>query len=255
MNKMLKLTMLFAAMMGNYAKAEIEPGFYKAHFKNSKGRNDGRARIFIENAMVDGVSVSYGLILNDKIDQAAAFKIEELPDGTQAWIRLTQKAAGLIGSNANQDAIYNVNFVKEGMSQKLIFTPTAYASTLGCSAELVGKKRHSQSWEELPIENETFKGRGKQRVIVRNNQITGRYYVAGVIKNGSSAVSEVIPNVGAVRAQALNSESEDGRSMDRQMTALITIIHKKWNLFNQDRLKVIKISASGCFDDTSTLHN
>ena len=249
----LKLTMLVA--MACSAKAEIQPGFYKGHFKNDRGHNHGVARIFIENVQVDGMPVSYGLILNDKQDTASAFKIEELSDGTQAWIRITEKASGLIGSNSDQDAIYNVSMVKDGLTHKLNFTPTNLANSLGCKMEIISKKRESQDWQQLPTEAESYKAyRGKQKVFVSKTTINGRYYVGTQLKSGTSNVSEVIPNIGVIRSQSLNSESEDGRSMDRQITALITIIHRKYNIFGGYRLKMVNLSANGCFDGTNTLH-
>jgi len=257
MNKLIKLTMLTALMMGGYAQASIEAGFYKGNFKNEHGKNSGESRIFIENVEVDRVPVSYGLIMNlggfldTKTISASVFRIEELPDGSQAWIRVSEKQSGLIGSNENQEALYNVSLVKDGCTKTLNFVPTDYAVSLGCKMELVAKKRNGQSWKTLPTDGEIFvRSEGRQKTTVSATQINGRYYVSDQLKNGSANVSEVIPNVGVIRSESLNSESEDGRSMDRQITAMITIIHRS---ILGDRLKIVKLSATGCFDQTSTL--
>lgn len=234
------------------AQAEVATGYFKGEFRNVVGDSEGTAHVFVETVMAREVPVSYGLLIRASDAKAALFRIEEVDDGTQAWVRLGQMQAGLLGTNISQDAAFSAQTV----DGKLVLTPSTATMIAGCLREVTVARAKGLSWVALPKQVMVFEGDGLTRVQVSERKLSGKFRLSGKMLNGNFSLTEVIPGVAALRSEVLNSESPDGRSLERDIAALVVMIFKERVIFaNENNLKLIKITdgIGACLDDVTDM--
>jgi hypothetical protein len=221
-----------------------------AHAEESTYFKAGSNQILIETVQMDGVAVSFGLIINNEQSRAALYRIEPVDAISQAWIRMTQDASGLIGTNANEDATFSASIV----DQTLTLTPTNFGAAAGCNAEIRATSARGVSWLQFPAGVMRFSGENGSAVVFSTTAMTGSFKVGGRVYNGTFAVQPVIAGIGAIHAQELSPDSPNGRSLSRTIASLVALIHEDGFFKNSNSLKLIKISnGSTCFDNEASL--
>jgi hypothetical protein len=221
----LALTALLSA-----ARAEVPAGYFKA---------DNHTDVVIETASEAGVPVSYALLLRQDGKLASLYRIEELDDGTQSWVRLRQLSSGLIGTDIDDRASFTGRTIQDGGKSKLILTPVGQERDT-----IEAKQNNGMNWIALPSGTNSVRFEsGGNKVFINQSVLSGDFMIGGQSFHGSFAIDPVIPGIGALHAQALDSESASGRSLQRNISALIAVVSRRGLFGSGDRLELIRISA------------
>lgn len=242
--------------LGASSQAAVPVGYFKGSFKNSKGEYKSTAHVFIRTSDVGGVPVSYGLMVRASDEKAALFRIEELDDSTQAWIRLSITPSGLIGTNIGHEAAFSGQVLRDGIS----LIPTAFGQGHGCGEEIWMEPKDGMAWKTLDASGKTFAFDFRKDMSVTltfgngAGVLSGKLELAGQLLNGTFNLSEIIPGAAMMRPQVLSSESSDGRSLERNVSALVAMIYKDgWFGGGDDAIRFVKISNGdrACLDDST----
>jgi hypothetical protein len=199
---------------------------------------------------MNGVPVSFGLIIDNDQSKAALYRIEPVDAISQAWIRMTQNEGGLIGTNVNEEATFSASVV----DQTLTLTPTDFGAAAGCNTEIRAESARGASWLPLPSGVMRFSGETGSTVVFSSTAMSGAFKVKSRNYSGTFAVQPVITGIGALHDQQLSPDSPSGRSLSRTITSLVALIHEEGFFRDSKSLKLIRISnGSACLDDEASL--
>lgn len=227
------------------SKSGIVPGYF------SSGSTD----IIVEEAMEDGAPVDYGLIMREHGHKSAAlYRIDELDDGTQSWVRLRALPSGLIGTDEDQKATWNVQVFQKGSKKELVLNPVS-----GNGEKIEADEDSGLSMKELPADGATVQFGcslcwfSSEKVFVNKTQLSGDFKIGDQNYHGTFAIDPVIPAVGVLRAEKVDSETSSGRSLDRGISGLVVLIQKGRIFGSSDRLELIRISNTDGEDRTESI--
>lgn len=128
------LSILAGLLLSATGHAEIVTGYYKSTDEGLSGTIE--SRLYIKKVEFGGVSTYYGLLVWGA-HYISLYKIEEIDDSTQAWVSIHQSSDGILTSNIDQQATYQVtSLVKRGRKNaiegaELKFQWTPLTKTLG----------------------------------------------------------------------------------------------------------------------------
>lgn len=101
---MVVASLFFAAA----AKAEVIPGYYESTKEDLSGTF--RSRLYIKKVEFGGVETFYGLLVWGA-NYISLYKIEEIDDSTQAWVSIHQGQDGILKTDMDQQATYQVTSI------------------------------------------------------------------------------------------------------------------------------------------------
>jgi hypothetical protein len=228
--------------LATWAHAGVPTGYFRAD----------HADVFMESASEGGVPVSYALLLRGDSKVASVYRIEELDDGTESWVRLHQLSSGVIGADEDDTASFSGQMVQDGgkdsSKQKLVLSP------LGQEHDRIeAKQDKGMSWVSLPATASAvrFGVNDGNKVFVSETELTGDFTIGKQSYHGSFAIDPVIPGIGALRAEAPDSESASGRSLQRTISALIAVVSHQSTFGSGSRLELIQIGGDNNGGDPS----
>lgn len=213
-----------------------------------------RADILVEAATEGGVPVNYALVLRNSGKSASLFRIEELDDGTQSWIRLHALSSGVIGADEDQQASYTGQVVQDGSRQKLILTPISQ-NRANSADRIEAKQDKGLSWSPLPESDSAVQfGSGHDtKVFVSRSKLIGDFSIGDHAYHGTFSIDPVVPGVGALRAEAPDSEASSGRSLQRSISGLVAVVNHQGFFGSNDCLELIQITDQDNGGDAATL--
>jgi hypothetical protein len=243
MNQYLRNTWvtLIAMLFCTVAVAAVQEGTYQA----------GDSKIYIKTIRDGAMETSYALLVHTDTSVAGdpqymgLFRIEEVNGDTQAWVGLMQTSDNILGANYGQAALYEVRIL--GRSS-LRLTLTSYASRY-CTWQPPRDFEFVEAggWSALPT-NEVGHNSDKAKLTFKPTRQASQSLLSGWVKlrendlniGGNFMVTELLPGVGVARENRLDSESLDGRSQARPISALIVSFSQKsfWR-GNQSTLGII----------------
>ena len=240
------------------AWADLPSGYFKGSFSGRKNRTGNNAHVFIQTVNWNGYPVSYGMVIDgdEPLSDSALYRIEEVDANTQSWVRLGQSESGILAANPSQEADYSVTLKPtQGSAYRLTMIPTQSGRAVGCAFEITADTADGSSWLPLPQSGTvTVSGPQGSHVTWTPTSFEGKFAFLGTSFQGSFSQSPALPGVNSVRAQTLNPEVADGRSLDRKIVALLTWIKRSGSgLFSRskDELRLIALpnkSSRSCMD-------
>ena len=242
------------------ANAAVTNGFFAGAYLGSKQR----AHVFVKSVKTRAngfvTTTNYGLIIR-KGQTASFFRIEELEDGTQAWVELFQTADNLLASEPTQSATYEGRMVVRNSNQYLTLSPTPFGKTLGCNEIIEARPSDQLSWVSFPKTGDHYTS-SHGKFDYTYGHINGRFDLDGSQYNGDFTLEPLTLGAALLRSRTLDSEAESGHSLQKEFTALvISIKHKDRELlvFNDDyvelRLIRLKPGIASCQMPSSKVDN
>lgn len=231
--------LVLGALWAATALADIRQGYFRG---DSVGDGSRDVRIFIRTHGTGNAQTTYGLIVEDD-DGASVFRIEELDDGTQAWVQLFQASNFILSADISQEATYSgVTFKTRFGGDRLRLTPTAFGRKVGCSREYIVKPKGGLIWQSPPKKDLRVTGSSDSELQVKPISMMGNFKLDGVSYNGTFSLKELVPGISLLRAKGLNAESADGKAMEKEITAVVaTVYHDRLILWNYSEIYLVRL--------------
>lgn len=198
----------------------IKDGFYSGKFSGGS-----RAGVYIKRVLQKTVygqeEVIYGLMLTKAHGGSGAlYRVEELEDGTQAWIELVQTSDNVLSTGDTMEAAYIAS--TEDGGRKIRLSPTAYGQKLGCNKEFSGKRSSKQVWAAIPASGIDV---DHSDAVISSKSLTGSFTIDGVRYNGPFSLTKLIDGAYLIRAQVYDAEASDGRELKKEISALVVSVY------------------------------
>lgn len=207
-------------------------------------------------------TTAYGLMV--RADQTASlYRIEELADGTQAWVELFQTSDNLLASDDNQSATFSGQIVRRDGDTYLTLSPTDFGEKLGCTEIIEAKASDRQRWAEFPKGSGRLDSRKSGVVDYVPGRLTNaRIDLDGATLTGEYTLESLFDGAALVRSQTLDAEAESGRSLKKEFAAVAVVIrhkNRKALFFNDDftqfRLIHLRPGVASCQMPSSQVNN
>ncbi len=268
--KMVKL-FLVGLMVSFSAFAEIPTGYFEGNFANKK-----EAQVFIKTVGKVKENTAYALLLHNEMQNVSLFKVEQLEDGTLAWIQIFQSKDNIIGGGPDQQASYSGQVFVEGASTsgakaepersnavnatrsdeiRILLTPTDYGHSLGCLEQIEINKSSDYEWQAFPAEALSLKGEDSE-INYKRGVLSGQFSLDGRVYNGNFSLAEILPGLAVLRAQVLDSNADSGKALKKEISALVAVLYHDGFLWWNSKYFVFSRLAPGaqqCESNASTL--
>lgn len=237
-------SIIVCGILGTFsAKAAITSGAYSSR----------DTKVLIQAQPPTNPDTIYGLILNEDTHRGALYRIEELADGTQAWIHLYQGANKILMSNADEAPSYKGLVQSDGSLQ---LTATSGSSSCQGAAQIVVNPERDISWQDFT--NDTFpNGDNSSKLVLQAGQFAGSLIFSDASFTGSFALSKLAPGLASVRMQVLDASSISGWSLSRDMLGVVVETQNAGGFFSSSykALTILKLPLNqrNCMDATVTM--
>ena len=222
--------------------------------------NLGQVRADVDVFIKAGADASFGLIFFQEVEQERThggfFRIEELPDGTQSWIRLYQGREGVLRSNSEQKPVLKGIYTTISGSKKLRLIP-AEGSSL-CKSEfneIEVEPADDEQWQEFQATDISFpRGEHGSRGQLKGNQLfSGSLIFLKTSHDGAFVLGQFAPGLVTLRPQILDPQSLSGWALGRDLVGVGALIYQSRN--SRYKLMAIELSANQerCLDQTTWL--
>ncbi|MEK6705274.1 MAG: hypothetical protein AABZ06_05755 [Bdellovibrionota bacterium] len=239
-------------ILSSTASAEIKDGYFSVKEKDLKGKKT-EARVFIKTS--GERNSAYGLILHAN-GTGALFRVEELPDGTQAWLPIFQKSGHFLGVNEDQAPALkgSVSTVSGRASIRLVPTQNSVCKDI---VEIEGKESGQQSLGLLPDKEIKLSGERGSKGLLTSHQYQGSLVFDTASHEGSFSLNQIAPGLATLRARVIDSESINGWSVSRDVLGLSVMIHKKGCLLSSAGNELVVVNTpeakESCAQNTVSL--
>lgn len=228
------------------SNATIVTGHYKGKLTQSNVSKALKVQVFIHASPVAGENDSgYGLIFYNDVNQsprAGVFRIEELPDGTQAWIRLYQDKGNYLRTNASQTPALRATLTQEESKLRLRIAP-AEGSEL-CQSEftkIVAEPGTDAGWIEFPTRGFYLpEGYNESKGTLSSEKFQGTLVFKDSSHEGSFALSKLAGGLALLRAQVMDPQSISGWSLSRSLVGVIIPVEQKVRYLRGTFARVLK---------------
>jgi hypothetical protein len=250
------VTSVIVLIIPTLAAAAVPNGYFSSK-QMKMGQKSGDVDVYIQSS----ADVAFGLILfqedGNERGQGGFYRIEELPDGTQAWIHLYQGEGGFLRTNPDELPALKGIYTANTNDPKLRLIP-AEGSAL-CQNEfreiLVEPKSGDDEWREFPTQDLVFpRGeRGSKGTLTGGKLFTGSLIFEGSSHSaGTFILGPQAPGVATIRAQVMDPQSLSGWSLSRNLLGVAASIYQ-----SRERVKLVVIEYSNnqdrCMDPTTWL--
>lgn len=252
------------------ARAEIKTESFSGKILLQENRKSN-VRVFIRtNPLKEGaagVDAAFGLILftdgSDR-DRGGLFRIEELPDGTQSWIRLYQGGGQYVRANTEQTPALKGVVTQLDQGSRLRLVP-AEGSKL-CQGQGEGRFRaisvesdSDEDWIEFPSRDLQFsEGDRGSRGTLKNGGFSGTLVFEDSAHEGSFAFGSLGSGLSVVRAQKLDPQSISGWSLSREILGVAAALSFR-GIFGGRGIELVLIqlplNEENCTDTTVKLRS
>ena len=201
--------------------------------------------------VTDGTA--YGLLWEDAGNSStiSLFRIDELDDGTEEWMKLMVSQNQMIATDSAQEPNYNyTGTIIDRGTKYLNLNPTEYSQNHQLTTRLILKESDDYAWLDLPAKPLVYKTEGLTSIERRSNtlsnkKVTGGLKVNDKSYNGNYVIRTPIPQVGTLHSNEPTQENETGLRVSRQIFAFVIRIQSHAFLDSKELVAFFKLSTPG----------